>query len=124
MLRLLIIVSLFIDPVPEHIKGAAWMGADYIELHTGTFCNAKGAAARKELTRLKQGAKLASEIGLKVNAGHGINLDNIGKILKVDYLDTLNIGHSIVSRSVYVGMRNAVREMLAAMRGYEGKAGR
>jgi pyridoxine 5-phosphate synthase len=94
------------------------IGAPYVELHTDAFCNARGAQAGKELKRLIEGARYAREIGLKVNAGHGINLDNISSVLKIPFLDTLNIGHSIVARAVFVGIKNAVREMLAAMTGY------
>ncbi len=111
-----IAVSLFIDPHPRQIEAAAQMGAPIIELHTGTFCEAKGAAAEAELRRLVTAAELAHLAGIQVNAGHGINLDNIGAILEIPYLDTLNIGHSIVSRAVFDGMQAAVREMLDAIR--------
>jgi len=112
-------VSLFIAPVPAQIKAAAWLGVPYIELHTGTFCDATGSQADVELDRLVSGAILASEIGLRVNAGHGINMDNIGRVLTIPCLDTLNIGHSIVSRAIFIGLDGAVREMLAAMSLYK-----
>jgi len=89
-----------------------------VELHTGTYCDAAKASIRQELKRLVDGARYAHALGLQVNAGHGINLDNIHGILRVPCLDTLNIGHSIVARAVLVGMRPAVREMLKAMAGY------
>jgi pyridoxine 5-phosphate synthase len=108
-------VSLFIEPDAKQVRAAAAIGAPCIELHTGTFCEASGAVAKRELQRLVVAARLGRQLGLRVNAGHGINLANIGAILKVPGLDTLNIGHSIVSRAVYVGMRSAVREMLKAM---------
>ncbi len=108
-------VSLFIEPDEKQVRAAAAVGAPCIELHTGTFCELSGAAARRELQRLIAAAKLGSRLGLQVNAGHGINLANVGAILKIPCLDTLNIGHSIVSRAIYVGMRAAVREMLKAM---------
>lgn len=115
-----IIVSLFIDPDRRQLESAAALGAPVVELHTGTFCSAGGAAIRRELKRLADGARYARALGLQVNAGHGINLDNIRPILHIPYLDTLNIGHSIVARAVLVGMRPAVREMLSAMEGYKG----
>jgi len=113
-----IMVSLFIEPEKKQLDAAVAIGAPYVELHTGTFCNASGVRARKELKRLIEGARYAHEIGLKVNAGHGINLDNISSILKIPFLDTLNIGHSIVARAVFVGIKNAVQEMLMAMTDY------
>ncbi len=115
-----IVVSLFIDPDRRQLHAAAELGAPCVELHTGAFCDARGRRAGRELERLIAAARYAHAVGLQVNAGHGINLATIGAILKIPWLDTLNIGHSIVARAVLVGMRNAVREMLAAMRGYRG----
>lgn len=112
-------VSLFIAPEPRQIEAAAQLGARVIELHTGTYCDAVSAGAereaREELDRLVRAARLAHEAGLQVNAGHGINLQNISAIRGIPHLHTLNIGHSIVSRAVFVGMREAVAEMLRAM---------
>lgn len=115
-------VSLFIAPDRRQIEAAAGVGAPVVELHTGTFCDAApgGATARRELDRLVRGASQAHALGLTVNAGHGINLQNIGEILDMPHLHTLNIGHSIVARSVFVGLRRAVREMAAAMARYRG----
>jgi len=110
-----IVVSMFIDPDPRQIEASARIGAPYIELHTGTFCD-HGSAA--ELDRLMAGATLARSLGLKVNAGHGINMQNILAILKIPFLDVLNIGHSIVARAVMIGMPAAVREMAGAMASY------
>jgi pyridoxine 5-phosphate synthase len=115
-----IAVSLFIAADPRQILAAARLGVPYIELHTGAFCEKKGAAARRELAALVRGARLAHELGLKVNAGHGINLDNIGPLLDIPHLDTLNIGHSIVAQAVFTGLRTSVRDMLGAMRAYSG----
>ena len=115
-----IFVSLFIAPDPEQIAAAAEVGAPCIELHTGTFCDARGAAARRELTRLIAGARQAHALGLQVNAGHGINLDNVADVLRMPHLDTLNIGHSIVARAVFVGLPAAVREMRKALAAYRG----
>ena len=110
-------VSLFIDPLTEHVEEAARMEADMIELHTGAFANAADASA--ELARLVAAAELGAELGLQVNAGHGINYRNLPELLKVPFLSELNIGHSIVSRAMTVGMRQAVAEMAAGMKGYE-----
>ena len=113
-------VSLFVDPDRRQLDAAAELRAPCVELHTGAFCGAAGTRARRELRRLIDGARFAHAIGLKVNAGHGINMANIGGILRIPHLNTLNIGHSIVCRAVLVGMRGAVREMRAAMRTYRG----
>lgn len=117
-----ICVSLFIAPDPRQIRAAAAVGAPYIELHTGTFCDARGVKARQELQRLIAGARLAHDLGLQVNAGHGINLANVSAILRMPHLDTLNIGHSIICDAVFAGLRPAVRAMLAALRAYRGGA--
>ena len=111
-------VSLFIDPEPVQVEASAELGVPVVELHTGTFCDAEGAAAERELTRLRAAAEQAHQAGLRVNAGHGIHLGNIGRILEIPRLHTLNIGHSIVCHAVMVGMEEAVRQMLAAMPGH------
>ena len=113
-------VSLFIAAQPRQIEAAARLGAPDIELHTGTYCDARGATARKELAALCAGARLAHSLGLTVNAGHGINLNNAQGILDIPYLNTLNIGHSIICNAVFVGLNRAVREMLEAMKPYRG----
>lgn len=108
-------ISLFIEPSPDQIEMARVLGAEIIELHTGAFANAQGNVQQEELRRLKSAADYAKNLGLQVNAGHGINYTNIALIRKVPHLAELNIGHSIVSRAVMVGLETAVREMLAAM---------
>jgi len=110
-------VSLFIDPDLKHIEEAARMGADMVELHTGAFANATDPSL--ELARLVAAAELGHGRGLQVNAGHGINYRNLSQLLEVPYLAELNIGHSIVSRAVTVGMRQAVSEMVSGMKGYK-----
>jgi len=115
-----IAVSLFIEPDPDQLAAAADLGADCVELHTGTYCNLAGRAARRELERLVAGARAAHGLGLQVNAGHGINLANLPGILELPHLATLNIGHSLVARAVFVGLEAAVREMARALRGYRG----
>jgi pyridoxine 5-phosphate synthase len=113
-------VSLFLEPDMRQLDAAAAMGAPVVELHTGRYCNAGAGDAAAELDRLVEAAREAHRRGLQVNAGHGINLDNMGGILEMPHLDTLNIGHSIVARAILVGMENAVKEMLAACGRYQG----
>lgn len=115
-----IIVSLFVDPVREQLAAAARTGAEYVEMHTGSYANAHGHDREKELRRLIAGAEFSAGQGLKVNAGHGIDYDNIAGILQIPHLQELNIGHSIVARAVMVGMDQAVREMVDLMSEYPG----
>jgi pyridoxine 5-phosphate synthase len=110
-------VSVFIEPNPDQIEAAKLLGADMVELHTGAFANAQGAAQDVELRLLRSAAEFAHGQGLQVNAGHGINYTNIALIRTLPHLAELNIGHSIVSRAVFRGLESAVREMLAAMAG-------
>lgn len=108
-------VSLFIDPDPAQVAAAAKTKARAIELHTGAFAEAfktNASAAEREIRRLSAAASQANQLGLKVNAGHGLNYQNIAHIHKVPHLAELNIGHSIVSRSIAVGLGAAVQEML------------
>jgi len=109
-------VSLFIDPEVVQIHEAARLGVEFIELHTGAFANAQDAAADSALQRLVTGAELAHSLGLRVNAGHGINYVNVLRVLEIPHLEELNIGHSIIARSLTVGIENAVQEMLALMK--------
>lgn len=113
-----ICVSLFIEPDRDQLAAARDIGAPYVELHTGTFCDATGEAAARELARLVAGAEIAHGFGLRVNAGHGISIHNIESVLQLPHLDTLNIGHSIVSRSVFIGIGAAVAEVLGHMATY------
>jgi pyridoxine 5-phosphate synthase len=114
-------VSLFVDPTLEQVDVAAELGADMVELHTGKLSNAFAEKIEKqELHNLQEAAKAASELKMQVNVGHGINYTNIALIHKIPHLTELNIGHSIISRAVFVGLENAVREMLVAMEDYKG----
>ncbi|NOY75344.1 MAG: pyridoxine 5'-phosphate synthase [Kiritimatiellaeota bacterium] len=113
-----IIVSLFIDPDERQLDAAAELKAEYVELHTGAYANASGGAADVELGRLIAAAEHAHAIGLNVNAGHGIEYVNIKGILEIPHLKELNIGHSIVSKAVMVGMKEAVRQMIKLMKPY------
>ncbi len=109
-------VSLFIDPEAAQVEAAARLGAPMIELHTGCFANHSGKERAAELARLKRAAELAHSLGIQVNAGHGINYQNLEQLLAgVPYLHELNIGHTIVSRALFVGMEQAVREMRQAI---------
>jgi len=108
-------VSLFIDPEPDQITAAAALGAPVVELHTGAYAEASGAARETELVRLIEAARLAADVGIQVNAGHGLNYTNVGPILTIPKLVELNIGHSIVSRAVFVGLEQATREMVALL---------
>ena len=111
-----IAVSVFLDADPEQIRAAAGIGAEFIELHTGRYANARSAAAiAAEIKQLTTAANLAHKLGLRVNAGHGLNYRNTPGILAVPHLETLNIGHSIIARSVFVGLRQAVRDLLAIL---------
>ncbi len=104
-------VSLFIDPLPEPLEDAARLGADYVELHTGAYCNAKGDQREAELKRLETAATYAHELGLRVNAGHGLDYENVLPVAQLPYIEELNIGYAIICRSIYIGLDQAVREM-------------
>jgi pyridoxine 5-phosphate synthase len=105
----------------EQVDTAAELGVEMVELHTGKLANAFAEKIEKqELEQLRSAARAASESGLQVNAGHGINYKNIALINQIPCLTELNIGHSIVSRAIWVGLGVAVKEMLAAMANYPG----
>ena len=105
-------VSLFIEANTKQIESAHSTGAPVVELHTGAFANAwKTPAVDKEFEKLRDGCEKAKEMELIVNAGHGINYDNIKKIITLPHLHELNIGHTIISRALMVGVQNAVAEM-------------
>ena len=105
------------DLDPGAATTAADLGAAFVELHTGFFANAEGYAKERELDRLRRAATFAREVGLRVNAGHGLDYDNVRPIAELPHLEELNIGHSVVARSVFVGVEAAVREMLALVSG-------
>ncbi|MEK0445209.1 MAG: hypothetical protein RLZZ399_530 [Verrucomicrobiota bacterium] len=109
-------VSLFIEPDAQQIDASVAVGAEMVELHTGAFANAQGEARLGELARIREAAAYAAAAGLQVNAGHGINYENIALIRPVPHLVDLNIGHSIVARAVFVGLETAVAQMLECMR--------
>ncbi len=107
-----VIVSLFIDPEPEQIQMSADLGAPTVELHTGAYANAYHTDQReREFNRLKAGAEQGHNCGLQINAGHGINYVNVTEVRTLPFLQELNIGHSIVSRALFTGVEESVREM-------------
>jgi pyridoxine 5-phosphate synthase len=113
-------VSLFITPTATQIQAASYVGSQFVELHTGLFAEHFTDEAQREveLQRLIAAAKQAHALGLRVNAGHGLNYVNLPLLHRVPHLVELNIGHSIVSRAVFAGLERAVQEMLALLRGY------
>jgi pyridoxine 5-phosphate synthase len=111
-------VSMFIDPELEQIRASAALGAEMVELHTGTFANASGAARVAEVERLKAAAVLGQELGLQINVGHGLTTQNLPDLFSVPHLVELNIGHHLVSRAVLIGLAAAVSEMRDVMDGY------
>jgi pyridoxine 5-phosphate synthase len=113
-----IIVSLFVDPVLDQIQASKESGVEYIEIHTGTYCEVFGKKVEsRELEKIKKAAFFASSIGLGVNAGHGLNYKNIIPALNITPIEEFNIGHAIISRAVFVGLYQAVREMVALIQG-------
>ena len=104
-------VSLFIDPLEAQVRAAASLGAYAIEIHTGSYANASGKKKKQELFRVREAARLGRELGLHVHAGHGLNYENIFSLLAVPEIIEFNIGHSIVSRAMFVGIARAVSEM-------------
>lgn len=108
-------VSLFIDPDFAQIDAAIACGAPTIELHTGAYAEATGEAQQIELERIIKGTEYAAAKGLVVNAGHGLNLENVAAIAAIPQIHELNIGHSIIAESVFVGLEQAVQDMKAAI---------
>lgn len=113
-----VVVSLFLDADPKQLDAAAKLGVAAVELHTGQYALARGeAASHKELEKLIKGGKQIVESGMKLHAGHGLNYQNVKPVASIPSMRELNIGHSIISRAVFVGMERAVREMKALMMG-------
>lgn len=112
-----IAVSLFIDPDPEQVSDSARAGAELVELHTGMYAEAGDRKAlQNEMARLIKATMQGRKLGLRVNAGHGLNYRNVGPVATIPEVEELNIGHSVIARAALVGMERAVREMLAAMK--------
>jgi pyridoxine 5-phosphate synthase len=113
-------VSMFIDPEIAQVEASARIGAEMVELHTGCFANALGGERGAEVARLAAAAECGHQLGLQVNAGHGINPGNVTDLFVVPHLAEFNIGHTLVARAMRVGLREAVREMRGLMDGYAG----
>ena len=112
-------VSLFIDPTREAVQASHAIGARRIELHTGDYCEARGADSTRELQRLAVAAEQGVAAGLHVAAGHGLDYPNVGPVAAIPGVTELNIGHSIIARAVFVGLDRAVRDMIEAIRAGE-----
>jgi pyridoxine 5-phosphate synthase len=112
-----ILVSLFIDPVRAQIETSKEIGSDMIELHTGEYAETKnGTETKRLLEELTTAARLGKDIGLDVNAGHGLNYLNVKPVASITQIDEMSIGHSIISRAVFVGLEQAVKEMLTLIK--------
>ena len=109
-------VSLFVDPEEKQIETSKEVGADAVEVHTGTYCNATGAEREKERRTVASAVSLAYRLGLEVHAGHGLDYENVLPIAGIHEIVELNIGHSIIARAVVVGIEQAVREMKALLK--------
>lgn len=110
-------VNIFIDPEPEQIKMAHKLDADGVEIHTGRYANTKESHLKEEeIKRIYNAAHLASRIGMAVHAGHGLDYHNVGEIRKIEEIEEFAIGFSIIAKSIYVGLDQAVREMIALVR--------
>ncbi len=114
-------VSLFIDPEPAQVRAARKAGADMVEIHTGIFSESSGEKEKVEFRKIYDAVRLASKLHLGVNAGHGLNYSNIKRIAQIEEIEEFSIGHSIVSRSIYVGLERAVKEMIELIRVYRGR---
>ncbi|MDH3297854.1 MAG: pyridoxine 5'-phosphate synthase [Gemmatimonadota bacterium] len=108
--------SLFIDPEPDAVRRSADLGAHAVELHTGEYANSRGAERTSQLQRLETAARLGRDLGLAVHAGHGLTYVNVIPVAAIAHCEELNIGHSVVSRALFVGMERAVREMKTLVR--------
>jgi pyridoxine 5-phosphate synthase len=107
-------VSLFVDPLPEQIEAARETGADKIEIHTGAYANARTEDQQRELLEIvSASARMARELGLGVNAGHGLNYLNVVPFRAIADIDEVSIGHAVIARALFVGIDRAVKEMLA-----------
>jgi len=106
-------VSIFVDPDPRQVIASKELNADAVEIHTGAYAEAKGKAQARELERIHRAVQTAREIGIGIHAGHGLTYRNVSRIAAIPEIEELNIGHSIISRAVLVGLERAVREMKA-----------
>ncbi|GIX18217.1 MAG: pyridoxine 5'-phosphate synthase [Rhodothalassiaceae bacterium] len=108
-------VSLFIDPDPRQIEAAAALGVPVVELHTGRYCDADGAARETELQRLAEAARLGAEAGLEIHAGHGLSYETVKPVARIPQVVELNIGHFLIGEAIFTGLIPAVRRMRQLM---------
>ena len=108
--------SLFIDPDPDAVRASVDLGAEAVELHTGEYANTRGAERQEQLGRLRRAAALGRSVGLAVHAGHGLTYENVTPVAAIEEIEELNIGHSIVSRSIFTGIARATRDMAEVIR--------
>lgn len=109
-------VSLFVDPDQKQIAESKNIGADIIEIHTGTYCNNKGMAQENELNKIKQCANFANKINLECHAGHGLDFDSAQEIAQIEEIIELNIGHFLIGESIFIGLEKAVQKMKNSIR--------
>ncbi|HEY7991824.1 MAG TPA: pyridoxine 5'-phosphate synthase [Stellaceae bacterium] len=114
-------VSLFIEPDPAQLEAAKALGAPVVELHTGAYCDAAGAARAEQLARLQRAAAKAEQLGLECHAGHGLSFDTVGPVAAIPTIVELNIGHFLIGEAIFGGIDGAVRRMRALMN--EARAG-
>lgn len=111
-------VSLFVDPTEDQVKAAADLEAEFIEIHTGFYANTiSEEEAKEELEKIREAARLGKKLNLGVNAGHGLNYLNIIPFREIKEIDEVSIGHAIIAKAVFVGLENAVREMIRLVKG-------
>jgi pyridoxine 5-phosphate synthase len=108
-------VSMFIEPDRKQVDAARELGAPVVELHTGAYANATGAAREKLLKHIHNAAEFGADIGLEIHAGHGLTYDNVGPIAAVPHIVELNIGHFLIGEAVFVGLESAIARMRARM---------
>jgi len=108
-------VSLFMDPEPEQIRAAHELGAGVVELHTGAYADATLEDREAQIERLRRAIATALRLGLRVNAGHGLNFDNVASVAALGGISELNIGHALIARAVFDGLEKAVRDMKACL---------
>jgi pyridoxine 5-phosphate synthase len=108
-------VSLFIEADPRQLEAAVSLGAPVVELHTGRYCEIEGEARERELARIRKAAALCEKLGLECHAGHGLNYENVTPISAIANVRELNIGHFLVGEAIFVGLKEAIREMRRLM---------
>jgi pyridoxine 5-phosphate synthase len=108
-------VSMFVEPAKEQLDAAKALGAPVVELHTGAYANATGAARAVELARIRDAAAHGVRLGLQVHAGHGLTFDNVGPIAAIQQIVELNIGHFLIGEAIFVGLDASIREMRRLM---------